>query len=279
VDVDERHGIGRDELAATWVREGRAVVLRGAAAGWPALGTWTPERLRALGADLEVHVEVGNAVQGANPRRRTTLGGYLDDLASGRAEAEQLYLAVFDLFGRFPELLADVDLSLLTGQVVRYRRGWIGARGTVSGFHRDIGDNVLAQVRGRKLVKLVAPADDDRMYLSRKYDFLTECSDVDVDHWDAARHPAFADADVGDVVLAPGDVLFIPTGWWHYTRALDTSISVNSGGATPRELLGAAPHLVKDVLHRLHLYRRGWCACHQPIVDAEPLDAPAVGAR
>ncbi len=46
-----------------------------------------------------------------------------------------------------------------------------------------------------------------------------------MDSWDPARHPRFADADVAEVILEPGDVLFIPKKWGHYTRALDTSIS------------------------------------------------------
>jgi hypothetical protein len=266
LEVESRTGLSGEELAERYIRPGRAVVLRGAGAGWPALTTWTLDRFRALGADEPVQVEIGNAMQGTNPRLATTLGEYLDALESGEAEASQLYLAVFDAFGRWPELLADVELDVLPRQVVRYRRAWIGARGTVSGLHRDVGDNVLAQIRGRKLVHLVAPADDELCYVSRKYDFLTECSEVDLDHWDAARHPRFADADVGELVLEPGDVLFIPTGWWHHTRALDTSISVNSGGANVRDLVRTVPHFVKDALHRLHLYRWGWCACHQPVV-------------
>jgi hypothetical protein len=29
-----------------------------------------------------------------------------------------------------------------------------------------------------------------------------------------------------DLVLAPGEALFLPVGWWHHVRALDLSISV-----------------------------------------------------
>jgi hypothetical protein len=264
--VESRSDLSRAELVERYVRPGRPVVLRGHGAAWPALTAWTFDHLRALGADVPVEVEVGNAMQGANPRLATTFGAYLDALESGEAEASQLYLAVFDAFGRWPALLDDVELDVLPRQVVRYRRAWIGARGTVSGLHRDVGDNVLAQIRGRKLVHLAAPADDAHLYVSRKYDFLTDCSEVDLDHWDAQRHPRFADADLAELVLEPGDVLFIPTGWWHHTRALDASISVNSGGANARDLVRTLPHFVKDALHRLHLYRWGWCACHQPVV-------------
>lgn len=52
-------------------------------------------------------------------------------------------------------------------------------------------------------------------------------SGVDVEHPDLDAHPAFAGAVRHDAVLGPGDMLFIPKGWWHYLRALTTSFSIN----------------------------------------------------
>ncbi|AKJ01609.1 lysine-specific demethylase 8 [Archangium gephyra] len=266
--IDERRDLSIPEFTRSYVKPGRPVVLRGGASHWPALRQWTLERLRSLGAEQPVEVEVGNAMQGANPRLRMTLGAYIDALQSGEAERGQWYLAVFDAFGLFPQLLEDVSFNFLQGRKMHYRRAWIGARGTISGLHYDIFDNVLAQVSGRKLLKLVSPEQSDCVYVSRKYDFLTYPSEVAVEAWDRVRHPRFAEADVAEVILEPGDVLFIPKKWWHYTCALDTSISVNSGGASTLEVLQATPHFVLDTLHRLRLYRWGWCACHQPIIQA-----------
>jgi hypothetical protein len=52
-------------------------------------------------------------------------------------------------------------------------------------------------------------------------------SAVDVEHPDLGAHPAFAGAHHYDVLLGPGDGLFIPKGWWHYVRALTPSWSLN----------------------------------------------------
>jgi lysine-specific demethylase 8 len=50
---------------------------------------------------------------------------------------------------------------------------------------------------------------------------------VRVEAPDLAAYPAFAAATYAELVLAPGDVLFIPAGHWHYVRSLETSFSVS----------------------------------------------------
>ena len=44
---------------------------------------------------------------------------------------------------------------------------------------------------------------------------------------DLDRYPLFAEARYTDAVLEPGDVLFIPSGWWHAVHSLTTSASIN----------------------------------------------------
>lgn len=31
-----------------------------------------------------------------------------------------------------------------------------------------------------------------------------------------------------NIILEPGDVLFVPQGWWHYVENLETAISINT---------------------------------------------------
>jgi ribosomal protein L16 Arg81 hydroxylase len=41
-----------------------------------------------------------------------------------------------------------------------------------------------------------------------------------------ARYPLLADATLYDVVLEPGEILFMPLGWWHQVKALDFSVTM-----------------------------------------------------
>ena len=59
------------------------------------------------------------------------------------------------------------------------------------------------------------------------YNRLGVFSDVDVDEPDTRRHPRFARAHRYQIVLAPGEALFVPVGWWHHVVGLDMSISVS----------------------------------------------------
>jgi ribosomal protein L16 Arg81 hydroxylase len=51
-------------------------------------------------------------------------------------------------------------------------------------------------------------------------------SEVDPENVDVKKHPLFSKASFAHVILNPGDMLFIPAGWWHWVRSLDVSISV-----------------------------------------------------
>jgi hypothetical protein len=59
------------------------------------------------------------------------------------------------------------------------------------------------------------------------YNDIGVFSPVDCDAPDLARWPLFEKAAMREVVLSPGEVLFIPVGWWHHVRALDVSITVS----------------------------------------------------
>jgi Cupin-like domain len=99
---------------------------------------------------------------------------------------------------------------------------WLGPAGSVTPLHHDLTNNALAQIFGRKLVRLVSPFEIAHVYNSR------HCySDVDPTAVDLEKHPDFAGVDVQTVKLLPGEILFIPVGWWHHVTALDVSASLS----------------------------------------------------
>ena len=50
-------------------------------------------------------------------------------------------------------------------------------------------------------------------------------SPIDLDRPDFERYPLFRDVKVLEVIVEPGETVFLPLGWWHQVTALDVSLS------------------------------------------------------
>jgi ribosomal protein L16 Arg81 hydroxylase len=55
---------------------------------------------------------------------------------------------------------------------------------------------------------------------------FSEIGDVKDPGIDLTRHPKLAKIRFHEFIVNPGDILFIPIGWWHQVTALDFSVSV-----------------------------------------------------
>ncbi|KAI7830402.1 hypothetical protein BC939DRAFT_521604 [Gamsiella multidivaricata] len=164
------------------------------------------------------------------------------------------YLAQHDLFDQIPRLRRDIDIPDYCLIGPRDQGGydppddvllnaWFGPRGTVSPMHTDPYHNLLAQVVGRKYIRLYAPKETSKLYCfgsdsedgtqeqeqeqEQETTMLGNTSQVEVENPDLERHPLFAEARYVETILEPGEVLYIPFKWWHYIRSLSTSFSVS----------------------------------------------------
>lgn len=96
----------------------------------------------------------------------------------------------------------------------------------VTPLHHDPHYNLLAQVVGTKYVRLYHPGHTDSLY-PYTTGLTKNSSQVDIDDPDLRAHPAFAQVAAMECMLQPGQMLFIPPGWWHYVKALSVSFSVS----------------------------------------------------
>ncbi|KPD15086.1 hypothetical protein ADM96_35310 [Burkholderia sp. ST111] len=129
--------------------------------------------------------------------------------------------------GNFTDMLKDVgspegflDPKTMNCSNVKM---WIGPRGTVTPLHHDKGSVFLAQISGRKQVKLISPFH----LLSLRNDPATCYSEVLLDEpIDLERYPELHNIPIDEGEIGPGDFLFLPVAWWHWVRSLDASISL-----------------------------------------------------
>jgi hypothetical protein len=122
---------------------------------------------------------------------------------------------LFEDIVAFPEYL---DADRLHGRTFL----WFGPGGTVTPLHHDTSNILFAQVYGRKKFTLISPNQTPLVYNE-----IGVFSEVDCGQPNLDKFPAFQNVRKLDLLLKPGQVLFIPVGWWHYVRALDISISVS----------------------------------------------------
>jgi len=148
---------------------------------------------------------------------------------NSRPEFQCLYLQLRDLdgssglhslsclFPRPPQIRAEdvVEKNL-----------WAGASAS-SAIHFDGLDNILAVLRGRKVVHLYPPHDIARLY-PRERDVLPIESRVhSYHHADSSRFPLFGNTRRKSTTLRSGEALFIPAGWFHEVCTPEPTIAVN----------------------------------------------------
>lgn len=195
-------------------------VLRGAAAQWPA-AQWTLASLRDRVGSAVVPIHTGRwkragwRITRDGETTSMQAAAYLTDMLEGRATG---YLAGFELLRAVPSLRSDLafpETGPLTTDVV-----WIGPTGTATPIHFDFVPNVYAQLAGRKRWRLWRP---ERALEPR----FAGIGGFAMSALDAGDGPEAAGPPDMDIVLEAGDVLLLPSKWWHRVDTLTDSIAVN----------------------------------------------------
>lgn len=98
---------------------------------------------------------------------------------------------------------------------------WMGPKGTVTPWHHDLTQNLLVNMVGVKRVALVSPAETPRMR-NHRHCFSRFGADAALADVPAAERPRVVTVEIG-----PGDVLFLPVGWWHHVTGLSLTIGMS----------------------------------------------------
>jgi hypothetical protein len=199
---------------------------------WPAFGKWTPETLRERFGEVPIRItderesDVDYDMFHERHTREVALSAYVDRiLASG--ETNDFYMVANNrnlARTALSAMLDDVSLPEGLLQTERLKDAtalWLGPAGTVTPLHHDTSNILFCQLVGRKRYKMISPWEIGVLDGARAM-----YAAVDPEKPDLERFPWWPDVTVKEEVLAPGDALFIPVGWWHHVRALDVSLSV-----------------------------------------------------
>ena len=249
--VDRRTGLTRETFAEEYLKPMKPVVFTDLTAPWPARRRWTVEHFKNQYGQLRVPVVSNNYSKPGKgymtPDRVITFKEFLEILESGPTD---LRIFLWNIFKAAPELRHDFQIpDIMDGFVDEMPFMFFGGEGAKVALHFDIDMShvFLNQIHGRKRVLLFPPDQSRNLY---RHPF-TVASYVDLNRPDYDKYPALSKVKGYEVMLMPGDTIFMPSGYWHYIEYTDGgySIALRSFGSIParvRGLANIATHYVVD---------------------------------
>ncbi|KAJ8574152.1 hypothetical protein K7X08_025957 [Anisodus acutangulus] len=230
--VGKRSALSLEAFLRDHYLSGSPVVIRDSMDHWPAKSKWNDMNyLKRVAGFRTVPVEVGkNYLCSEWKQELITFSEFLERIRSNdTTSVETTYLAQHQLFDQIQELRQDIvipDYCFTGGGEIRSLNAWFGPAGTVTPLHHDPHHNILAQVVGKKYVRLYPASLSDELY-PHSETMLSNSSQVDLDNIDETEFPKILDLEFQDCILEEGEMLYIPPKWWHYVRSLTPSFSVS----------------------------------------------------
>jgi ribosomal protein L16 Arg81 hydroxylase len=246
--IDRCRRPSREEFLNSYFAMNRPVVLSGMLDDSDALSRWSPEYFADAWGDVTVEVmtdrdlDAKYEIRCEQHRTSMLLADYINRITSSGPSNDCYLVANNGFFERpevaqlreeVPRLPGLLDESAAANRIFL----WLGPAGTVTPLHHDVMNVLVAQIRGTKRFTLISPEQTPWVY-----NHLGVFSEVDCEAPDLARFPLFRNVEKLECELGPGEVLFIPVGWWHHVRALELSLSVTYTNFTfPNDFQWAHP--------------------------------------
>lgn len=228
--VERRGAMSHAEFMESYAQPWKPVILTDAMSHWKAAQIWSPTYFKTQVGDRRVQID------GAS----YSVKELFDLIESSTPEDPAPYLRIQKLVEVFPELGDDLEPPIIHAQPnwaesplmapsirrTRLHEILIGGNGaSFDGLHYD-KDHLhafIAQFHGEKDFFVYAPGQSPFLYPK---DHLPNQARVDIFKPDFESFPEFARAQQIKLTLKPGEVVFMPAGWWHTTRMHGPSISV-----------------------------------------------------
>lgn len=222
------------------------VVVRGAVNNWPAVGKWSLAYLKQSIGEKTVPIGTLSATPVATKTMR--VADLIDQLKDyPDSESRTAYLTKTNIHDAFPKLSADVlphpgyalpdrHSNRMLVKNLHYPRGQMemlmGGGGLGFPLHYDRGfiHAFIMQIIGEKDVVVISPEYSEHLYPSEHYESVSSIENI----WkpDLAKYPALRNVKGFHARLTPGDMVFVPSNWWHATRLPGISVGATCNTIT-----------------------------------------------
>ena len=208
----------------------KPLVFRGVAKDWPSVQKWSKDFFRQHYSQTPVSLIDNPGLVDAtkeNNFTQTNFGKYFEEAEKDKDK----YLRFSRVLDHNPVLLKDLDLTWLR----RFKNGlamheqtflFIGEGGTRTPMHAGFTHTVFIQIKGRKKWTICHPSE--RVFLDPVADrvlyFYTHANPT-VNEPDP-KFPLLPYLKKYELILEDGDVLWLPSLYWHYIDNLTPTIGV-----------------------------------------------------
>lgn len=233
--VDTYNSLSPEDFRNKYYLQKLPVVMTDLAKEWPAYTKWNWKYFKDIVGDKKVALYNNIKSDAYTPINTAddykTFGEYVDMIEKGPA-AWRIFL--FNIFDHAPQLINDFTWPehLMKGFVKKYPMLFTGGATSITHMHFDIDlSHILhTQFAGRKRVLLFDYNEKDKLY-RKPFEVL---SLADFSNYadsstnpDYNKFPALKYANGYEVVLNPGDTLFMPAGYWHHMEYIDSGFAMS----------------------------------------------------
>lgn len=234
--VDIVETITAGEFKKKYLIPGIPVVIKKLASEWPASDKWSWDYFKSIVGDKKVGIYNNTKSDAYTPINTaddyTTFGEYIDMIRKGPAPWR---IFLFNIFSHAPQLTKDFTWPehLMKSFVKRVPMLFVGGEGSITHMHFDIDLShiIHTQFAGRKRVLLFPYKEQHKLY-RKPFEVLSMADfsnyyDAGKSKLDTEKFPAVQFARGFEVVLEPGDTLFMPGGYWHHMEYLESGFAMS----------------------------------------------------
>ena len=225
-EVPRHHRMKPDDFLNDFYTAGRPVIISGMIDHWPAMQKWSLDYFQQSLGERTVEIVVAADGDGTTTleksRETIVFGDYIDRIRqAGKTNGFYMTANNDDCNRRaLSELWRDIEPTPDYFDTGSPDDGslWLGPAGVITPFHHDMTNNFMAQIMGRKRIRIV-PAWE----ICNMYNHEHRYTHVDGRQLDADRFPLAQNVQMFECELNPGELLFVPVGAWHFVEGLEVT--------------------------------------------------------
>lgn len=262
------------------VNMGIPVVIKEYMNEWGEFLSWTPKKLKKMYPNATIRVSQGISEQMGTNIKLMTISDAVKSMKmikntnskslNCKEYNQEFYYCNEDGFlleqinkrNEFDIVTKNLDLP---NHILKSYAVWMGLKGSKTGIHYDKDyRNYLCQIYGKKKIYLWSPNDTKYMYQSDKYEKCAGLSKINL--WDIdneTKYPLFNKAKCIEIILNPGEIIYIPSYWWHAVENITDNLAFsvryeNINSCIEKALID----MPLFFLHNIGLYKKNNCMCH-----------------